>query len=46
MIDRHISLPIAIVFVEYVSANTISLGQSQTKPTEQNEPVRLRTELV
>jgi hypothetical protein len=46
MVDRHISLPIAIVFVAYVSANTIALGQSQTKPTGQDEPVRLRTELV
>ena len=46
MVDRHIRLPIAIFFVAYVSANTIALGQSQTKPTGQDEPVRLRTELV
>lgn len=46
MVDRHISLPMTLVFAAYVSANTIGLWQSQTKPTDQDDPVRLRTELV
>ena len=46
MVDRHTRLPIAIIFVACVSANTIALAQSQTKPADQDEPVRLRTELV
>ncbi|MFY9574866.1 MAG: VWA domain-containing protein [Blastocatellia bacterium] len=46
MVDRHTRLPIAIIFVACVSANTIALTQSQSKPTDQDEPVRLRTELV
>ena len=30
MVDRHIRLAIALVFVAYVSANTIARGESQT----------------
>jgi len=46
MVDRNIRLPIAIVFVALVSTTAIAFGQSQTKPANQDEPVRLRTELV
>src|ERR1044071_6356891 len=46
MSNRHTSLATAIVFVAYVSATSITLGQTQTKPADQDEPVRLRTELV
>lgn len=46
MVERHISLLLAIVLAANVTANTIPLGQSQTKPTDQSESVRLRTELV
>ena len=46
MVDRHNRLPIAFILLAYVSANTIALGQSQAKPADQDEPVRLRTELV
>ena len=46
MANRHTSLGTAIVFIAYVSATSITLGQSQTKPADQDEPVRLRTELV
>ena len=46
MVERHISLLSAIVLAANVTANTIPLGQSLTKPTDQSESVRLRTELV
>jgi len=36
----------AVVFVAYVSTAIIAFGQSQTKPANQDELVRLRTELV
>ena len=46
MVDRNIRLPIAIVFVALVGTTAIALGQGQTKPADQDETVRLRTELV
>lgn len=47
MVYRRINLLLAIVFAAGVTANTRPLvGQSQTTPTDQDKPVRLRTELV
>jgi hypothetical protein len=46
MIDSRISLLLAIVLAANLTASGIPVGQSQTKQTDQGEPVRLRTELV
>src|SRR5512143_2261048 len=47
MVNKHISLLFAIVFAAYVTANSIPLGgRSQSRPFDQSESVRLRTELV
>jgi VWFA-related protein len=46
MTNRYITLPLVIVFVAYFSAIAIAVGQGQTKSADQDEPVRLRTELI
>ena len=46
MVNRYIRLRLVIIFVAYFSANPIAVGQGQTKPSDQDEPVRLRTELI
>src|ERR1041385_9025069 len=46
MVNRYIRLRLVIIFVAYFSANPIAVGLGQTKPSDQDEPVRLRTELI
>ncbi len=46
MNDLKIRLQIAFVFLATLSPNTIAVSQNQTKPGDQNDTIRLRTELI